>query len=386
MTENIELNHGNSAPEMNNIDLAKLQVSIVRLTSILQGTLDEQACQDIRLCWSYLRQHPTLDDERSIFFEALHKYYIDGYPMALLAQLTGISLASISNNFKNLGFYTYGPARRTEFASTPNRKYALDADALSEPSRELTAYVLGFTWADGTLIYSSSSKAYQGLRFVLKASDSDHLKFLRAFFGSTSPIQFFPSSIQKCGSRFRQCRLALYSRDLANQLLSYGFHLRKGGKSNVAPPAVIRQNEIAFWRGMVDGDGSIRRDKRPRFPLSGWTIELAATHVTASLFKRFILTHVPDAKVDFRKNGISECNYKVSVSGPHAIQVINLLYPANRVALARKGRLAKWVRTGLQLADTHSVTVGTQAGRAHWIGCKSSKAKVALALPPFPSP
>ena len=376
----------NSAANSVNVDLAKLQVSIVKLASIVYKKLDRDSCEDIAICWSYLRELPTLNLEREIFWEALHTYYIDGYPMSELARLTKISIGTISNNFRAHGLFTYRACRKTAFARPRRRKYGLNVDALSEPSSPLTAYVLGFLWADGSLMASRSGKGFEGVRVVLKESDSEHLKFLKAFFKSTAPIRFFLSSTQRCGARFNQCGLSLYSKDLADQLLRFGFATRRGGVSNSAPPAAIRENSIGFWRGMIDGDGCIRRDRRVRFPLSGWSIELAANHATAKLFRNFILSRFPHAKVDIRKNGVSEVNYRVSVTGPYAAHLVSLLYPRNHVALRRKARLAAWIRDGLMLAERNGVRVGLHRNRALWMGSKASKAKVALALPPIPRP
>ncbi len=376
----------NSAANSVNVDLAKLQVSIVKLASIVYKKLDRDSCEDIAICWSYLRQLPRLTPEREIFWEALHTYYIDGYPMSELARLTKISIGTISNNFRAHGLFTYRACRRTAFGRPRRRKYSLNVDALSEPSSPLTAYVLGFLWADGSLMASKSGKGFEGVRVVLKESDSEHLKFLRAFFKSTAPIRFFLSSTQCCGARFNQCGLALYSKDLADQLLRFGFATRRGGVSNAAPPAAIRENGAAFWRGMIDGDGCIRRDQRVRFPLSGWSIELAANFATAELFRDFISSRLPEAKVDIRPNGVSDTNYRVSVTGPHAVHLINFLYQRNHVALRRKARLASWLREGVMLAERNGVRIGFQGSRAHWIGSKAAKAKVALALPAIPRP
>ncbi len=377
-------NHSDSKGTSIDIDLARLQVSIVRLASICQTRLDAKISDDIALGWSYLRKIPGLREERDIFWEAVHQYYMNGYPMTELSRRTGIGIGTISNNFKSRGLFVYRFCRKTEFAGPPLRTYSLDTEALSDPARDITAYVLGFTWADGTLMSSGTAASLDGLRFVLKESDSEHLKFLRAFFGSTAPVRYFHSSKHPCGARFRQCGLFLYSKKLARQLVQYGFAERNAGVSNASPPAEIRQNAAAFWRGMIDGDGCIRRDSRVKFPLSGWSVELAATRSTAKLFRDFILERFPEACVDLRPNGISQCNFRVAVSGPYAVKIIGLLYPPNTVGLKRKARLARWIRKAAEFAIQNGVEIGIEGQRAQWRGSKAAKAKVALALPPVP--
>ena len=367
-------------------ELTRLLTLVVHFSSISDRPLDDRMCHDIRRCWAGLQKHRELEPELDVFWLALHRHYMAGYPMQMLANLTGISIGSISNNFSARNLTRYSPSRRTQFAGPPARDYDVNPKALDDPSHPITSYVLGFLWADGCLLKGKTPGVYDGIRVVLKASDKAQLKLIRDRLGSTAPICFFPSSRQANGKRYPQAVLCIYSRAIAERLVEYGFASREGGRSNSVPPDAIRSNEIHFWRGMIDGDGCIKRDPRCKSPVSGWSLGLAATRATVELFHAFLERHLSNAKIDIRPNGISSCNYRLTVTGPSAAEGISLLYPAGCIGLHRKLERATWLREAVALARKIGIYPGQVGSRRLWIGSRAAKARLKLQLPPLRLP
>ena len=368
------------------LELTRLSTLIVHYGSVADRPLDDHMCRDIRRCWQGLQKHHDLIAERDVFWNALHRHYMNGYSMELLADLTGISIGSFSNNFSARNLTRYPSSRRTQFAGPPARHYEVNPTALDDPSHSMTSYILGFLWADGSLMKGKLPDTYIGLRIVLKASDHLQLQMIRSHLGSTAPIQFLPSTRQPNGQRYPQCVLCIYSTELAARLVKYGFATREGGRSNSAPPDAIRSNELHFWRGMVDGDGCIQRDRRWKNPLSGWSLELAATRATVDLFRDFLERHLCNARIDIRLNGISTCNYRISVTGPSAAEAICLLYPAGYAGLERKLVKATWLREAVKQAKKIGIHPGQVGSRRQWLGSRAAKASLKRLLPPLRLP
>lgn len=361
-------------------------VADVESASLSQRPLDQKIALILRDSWIGLKRHPDLVVARDTFWQSLYRYYTSGYPMQKLADLSGISIGSFSNNFSARGLECFSPNRRTDFAGPPARKYEVNPNALDDLSCPVTAYILGFVWADGSIMAGKVPNSYIGLRVVLQIGDRDQLKMIADHLGSTAPIEEFQSSTQRNGRSHRQCGLSIYSTELADRFVEYGYASRDGGRANAAPPSHIMHDEISWWRGMIDGDGSIRRDPRYKNLLSGWLLELAATEATLQLFHEFLRRHIPEAKVDIRRNGHSQYNFRLSISGPSAVQAICLLYPQGCIGLKRKSDRASWIRKAAERAREFGIYIGEVGGRRQWIGSAEAKATLSEELAATPPP
>lgn len=360
-------------------ELTRLLVLTAHLESLLDRDLDDQVLRTITRCWTGLRNRKEMAAEHQVFFRALYRHYHRGYPMEVLSSLTGVGIATLSRWFCRLELPAFEPTRRTRYAGPPARRYEVNPHALDDPSIPVVAYVLGFLWADGHLL-PARPDVYEGLRVVLQRDDVEQLKLIRRVLGSSAPITYPRSSVQPNGLDYPQCALEVHSVVLAAKMAGYGFGQRHAGQSNAAPPAEIRVAEADFWRGMVDGDGCLRRDPRPGFPLSGWRLELAATQATCTLFSDWITRHLPDAAIDCRRNGISEHNYRISVSGPSAVEAMAILYPAGCIGLARKVRRARRVVEAAELAGKLGIQPGQVGSRRQWVGSSDDKAELVRRL------
>lgn len=122
------------------------------------------------------------------------------------------------------------------------RKYSLNEKAFSEITPE-SLYWAGFFAADGW-VYKKNNNNHQ-IGLSLKQSDYSHLQKFKDFLNSDAPIK--PKKGNAIVFQINNSRIA---RDLE----LFGITSRK---SLTYSPPEFCLNSPDFWRGMVDGDGSI---------------------------------------------------------------------------------------------------------------------------------
>jgi hypothetical protein len=114
-------------------------------------------------------------------------------------------------------------------------------DALDEVTPE-SAYWCGFLFADGNIYVRKNSNQQAVISVGLAERDRNQLVKLRAFLGSTHKIRAVPG-------RNPSCQFHVPSARLAKRLCDLGRY-----EGPIAPELVAFRH---FWRGVVDGDGSV---------------------------------------------------------------------------------------------------------------------------------
>jgi len=137
----------------------------------------------------------------------------------------------------------------------PSRRiYGLDDCFFDVIDTEAKAYWLGFINADGCVIAgpvgARGDHRYQ-LRVKLKESDAGHLRKLKADMASESPVYIVPQR----GLAPAASEIVMSSAHLAESLIRLGVTPRKSLTATPwdGPEYLMRH----YWRGMVDGDGTI---------------------------------------------------------------------------------------------------------------------------------
>ena len=109
------------------------------------------------------------------------------------------------------------------------------------------AYWIGFLFADGSVIQQQRGAPQVQLR--LSEIDRGHLEKFRQFLDSTHAITTSPPGNLGGYQSRASARYAIVSRRLAGRLLEMGRY-----EGPIAPELAASRH---FWRGVVDGDGSI---------------------------------------------------------------------------------------------------------------------------------
>ncbi|MCG5464032.1 hypothetical protein MED01_002195 [Micromonospora sp. MED01] len=182
-------------------------------------------------------------------------------------------------------------------------------------------YWLGFLFADGCVTYRTGHLPQVSVGLARR--DREHLVSLRTFLGSTSSISA-PSPTH--GS----CQFSVRSTRLAERMMALG---RYDG------PLDERLTESRdFWRGVVDGDGSIGQYRRPN-----------PSQSTFSQFRLVGSKRLLDSFAAFLKsndiNGLSvrprKTIYTIGTTCAPAEKIVAMLYAEATVALARKAEIAE---------------------------------------------
>lgn len=152
------------------------------------------------------------------------------------------------------------------------RKYHCNEGFFDCLNSETKVYWLGFLTADAHI-------ARTRIQLGLAAKDRGHLEALREALSSTQPISDFVTS-----SGHAVSRLSLGSLRMASRLRELGL---EHDKSYTATPCVAVPSELEphYWRGLVDGDGWVTRNRRGK-----WSIGLSGTRAVVYGFVQFLRT------------------------------------------------------------------------------------------------
>ncbi|MFF5054454.1 hypothetical protein ACFY1S_14860 [Micromonospora sp. NPDC000663] len=198
--------------------------------------------------------------------------------------------------------------------------HTLRHDAFDQMSPE-TCYWIGFLFADGCVTYRPNHLPQ--ISVGLAQRDRDHLASLRTFLGSTSSISA-PSPTH--GS----CQFSVRSARLAERLVTLG---RYDG-----PIGEGLDESRDFWRGVVDGDGSIGTYRRPSPSQSTFSqFRLVGSKRLLESFAAFLRSHSIDG-LSVRPH---KTIYTIGTTCGPAEKIVTLLYSEATVALARKAEVAK---------------------------------------------
>ena len=109
------------------------------------------------------------------------------------------------------------------------------------------AYVLGFIFADGNIIYTKRGTWF----WSLQITDEEILEDIKRSIGSTHKI----SKKKKIKNNKQTYRLQVGSKDMCNDLLDLGLTERKS--KTILLPKVPEKYFSDFLRGYFDGDGGV---------------------------------------------------------------------------------------------------------------------------------
>lgn len=153
-----------------------------------------------------------------------------------------------------------GLTRRTKDESRKFTTAPVDPTRFLGPDlSEAERYWIGFLMADGCITKTQQSKHLR-LSVKLHAKDIGHLEKLRSFLSTTSNIFHYQDD----------CQIAVVSDEVCENLIQWGVVPRKSLIAKVHPSL---DHDRDFWRGYIDGNGTVRMGK-PKYKKSAPTISL----------------------------------------------------------------------------------------------------------------
>jgi len=207
----------------------------------------------------------------------------------------------------------------------PGCEYPDYFDQIDTPEK---AYWLGFISADGCIVTTAQHPEGSHLAIQLGARDKDHLVKLKAALGATASVH--DRTAETFGKPTRLASLSVGSRRLTKALLVLGVTPRKS--ATMQPwdgPADLMPH---YWRGMVDGDGSLARKTE-----SVWTVFLCGSEACVRAFAAWAAGICGTTAKPYYKTG---CWY-ISISGRYQVpKLVRALYADAPVSLDRKQETA----------------------------------------------
>ncbi|GAA3747248.1 hypothetical protein GCM10022379_15290 [Micromonospora maritima] len=197
--------------------------------------------------------------------------------------------------------------------------YGLRHDAFDDFGPE-SCYWIGFLFADGCVSYRTGHMPQ--ISVGLAARDRDHLVALRRFLGCDN-------SISATSPTHGSCQFSVRSHRLADRLVELGRY------AQTVDERLVESRD--FWRGVVDGDGSLGIYRRP-----------APSTSLLSQFRVVGRRHLLEAFVRFlEREGIMGLSvrphrsiFTVGTTCGPAERIAELLYRDAVTALARKAEIA----------------------------------------------
>lgn len=251
--------------------------------------------------------------------------YLSGATAAEVGRKYGLTVAGAMDWLRK--------RRLTRPPSVANRTYAVNHDAFAVISPE-SAYWAGFLMTDGCILDGKGRSRI--VKLALQIRDASAVEAFRSFVGSNHPIH------QEKGDRGgfnggMQCSFRVPSNAMACDLINLGIVPRK---THTAIAAKSLASNRDFWRGCVDGDGSVClwTYKKHRFGVMPNIMLCGASKGLLDQFQAFCKSSVPESSPIVQRNNAV---WRVSMHGRFAISLAKVLYGNCSAALARKQETAQ---------------------------------------------
>lgn len=249
---------------------------------------------------------------------ALKTTYADGLSLRATAEVTGIPLKVVQSRIRRWGL------SRTR--SQAARKYALDENAFTDAT-STALYWTGMLMADGNVMHTYGRQARVSLS--LHRKDKKHVEKLAAFVGM--PVTAVHDSKKRPVSK-----LTIHSNRMAQDLAKCGVVPNKSLIAQIPDGRSDILQSRDFWRGMIDGDGSIGIPK-PSYCVLTLT---SGSPIMLCQFESFLQRNrLPTGRI------AQQISYVIS--GNRSIPIIRHLYAEAAPSLQRKAKLAseimRWI-------------------------------------------
>lgn len=203
-----------------------------------------------------------------------------------------------------------------------SNRLPLRQDAFAKITPE-SAYWIGFLMADGSVGSKRTT-----IKLYLAEEDKEHIQKFKDFLGSGHKIIHYSRKPWNGYKRQDAYGITVNSKQMVQDLAKYGVTPRKSATAKV----IQLENDPHFWRGVIDGDGSLFRimvDGR-KYP----SISLCGSNSMCCQFLNFAKDHTK-TKSSVHKDTRGDLYY-ISFGGSIAAILIKILYKDANTFLKRK--------------------------------------------------
>lgn len=245
--------------------------------------------------------------------QIVHLYCEQGQTINDIIGIMGVTIHDIRKTLKKFDV----PFKTLKFY----RERSINKSAFSDPSEEACAYYYGWIVSDGCL--SGKGEVTLGVN----TKDIEILENLKDYVGGNRKVYSTVTTPDKrTGTAYETSSFSFQDDDLTERLIDFGLEPRKSTKETC--PAVFKFNRH-FWRGMVEGDGSISKTTN-EFTLVG-------SEAIIKDFANYCYSLFPECKPKFYIKGklhvLSLC------SKVYSKQILDELYRDCNYRLSRKYKI-----------------------------------------------
>ena len=202
--------------------------------------------------------------------EVVHRYLTKAKPpesMLEIAKHFGVSETCIRGILSRYGI-------KSRHCGPPRGKYIKD-DAFKDVEKNPeSAYWVGFLMADGCI-----PQTLKSIQLGLDVESRPHLEKFQTFLGSNFKIRDTITRLKGRDEDYPANVVSVYSKKIVDDLKRYGVVPNKSFRAGVK----VLENNPHFWRGVIDGDGSISKNNMLEFGCS--SLELVTQ------FRDFVVNH-----------------------------------------------------------------------------------------------
>jgi len=257
----------------------------------------------------------------------VHRLYISkGLTLEELSAALGGAISSWSNRFARFNLPVHSSSHRRN-GFVPPRKVALRrSNAFDQIDSDDAAYWLGFCLADLKV-------RPDGFDLTLARKDREQLVHFKRWLGTEAPILDCYSTLG--AKKYPNSSLIVYSAHLRDALARLGVVAGRV-KRNTPLPKVPKLFQVAFWRGLFDGDGWIQPASRNPESLA-WIVGFTGTQSYVKAFITFLKSNGVHPLTFHGNGGVV---VKTQIQGYRAVLTLRLLYSSKGPALPRKRDVA----------------------------------------------
>jgi hypothetical protein len=256
---------------------------------------------------------------------AIVRDYVSGDGIDVVAERYKVSSQTVRRFVRAAG-------ERVRTMSEGRREYAFDENVFNQVTEE-SAYWTGMLMADGSVVEEKSRSPRICLGLATK--DIGHVYKFRSFLKSNHPVKermMGSGPVVKAKRPYPLSYFTVRSLRLAESLRNYGVVPNKVYRTKAS--SELEKNRH-FWRGMVDGDGSISVSRKDVCPVPSVTL-LGSENILIQFMSFVRSSGIATTTKIYPKGKI----FQAVIPGRYAVLLADLLYKNVSIALERKRRLA----------------------------------------------
>jgi hypothetical protein len=282
-----------------------------------------------------LRRRPIDEGQRTRMVELYRRG--TEYSVQEIAAIVGCDARTVH---QVLGEMLSPEERRSVTGRRPirvRRKYRYRSDLFVEPLSDRELWLFGLLMADG------STDGRWVVRLALAARDRDAIDSARRVAGSDAPITVRANSgMNPSGGRSGPlASWNLHSREVVSRLSALGMVHAKSYREGVQVSPVVTQSP-SFWRGLIDGDGSIywsRQRSRGKVRTVPW-LHVLGGRLLLEQWASFVVSTIGAPSPQVRPIRGTKILHGSVLTGSRAWDMLKLMYGSGGPALQRKRTVA----------------------------------------------